>query len=42
VPWFDNSYTKAQLGYAPRDLRRGLQATVEWLGQLSEAAGRRP
>lgn len=38
VPWFDNSATRAELGYAPRSLRAGLEQTVAWLrdnGQIT-------
>jgi len=38
VPWFDNSATRAELGYAPRSLRAGLEATIPWLranGQIT-------
>lgn len=38
VPWFDNTGTKQELGYSPRPLRAGVEATVEWLrvnGQVS-------
>jgi dihydroflavonol-4-reductase len=38
VPWFDNSATRAELGYSPRPLRAGLELTVAWLrdnGQIS-------
>ena len=31
VPWFDNSATRAELGYAPRPLEVGLERTVAWL-----------
>ena len=38
VPWFDNSVTRAELGYAPRSLRQGMEQTIPWLrenGQIS-------
>ncbi len=38
VPWFDNSRTRAELGYAPRSLREAMETTVPWLrenGQIS-------
>lgn len=38
VPWFDNRSTRAELGYAPRPLREGLEQTVPWLranGQIT-------
>jgi nucleoside-diphosphate-sugar epimerase len=38
VPWFDNSATRAELGYSPRSLREGLELTVPWLrdnGQIT-------
>jgi nucleoside-diphosphate-sugar epimerase len=38
VPWFDNTATRAELGYAPRSLREGLELTVPWLrdnGQIT-------
>ena len=35
VPWFDNSYTRKQLGYAPIPLRAGLEETVSWLAEIS-------
>lgn len=31
VPWFDNSATRAELGYAPRPLRDAMAITVDWL-----------
>jgi dihydroflavonol-4-reductase len=31
VPWFDNSRTRADLGYAPRPLRAAMESTVDWL-----------
>jgi dihydroflavonol-4-reductase len=31
VPWFDNSYTRRQLGYAPVSLREAMVETVGWL-----------
>jgi len=31
VPWFDNSYTREQLGYQPVDLRTAMEETVGWL-----------
>ena len=30
-PFFDNSYTRSLLGYAPKSLDEGLQITVDWL-----------
>jgi dihydroflavonol-4-reductase len=38
VPWFDNSATRAELGYSPRTLREGMEQTIPWLrenGQIS-------
>jgi dihydroflavonol-4-reductase len=38
VPWFDNSATRAELGYSPRTLREGMELTIPWLrdnGQIS-------
>jgi dihydroflavonol-4-reductase len=38
VPWFDNSATRAELGYSPRSLRDGMEQTIPWLreyGQIS-------
>jgi dihydroflavonol-4-reductase len=38
VPWFDNSYTRSQLGYTPVSLPEALAETVGWLrglGQIS-------
>ena len=38
VPWFDNSATRAELGYSPRPLREGMEQTIPWLrenGQIS-------
>lgn len=34
VPWFDNSYTRAQLGYQPVALEPALAETVDWLRGL--------
>ena len=34
VPWFDNSYTRAQLGYEPIALRPALDETVLWLREI--------
>ena len=37
-PWFDNSRTRAELGYEPRPLRAAMEDTVAWLranGQVS-------
>lgn len=31
VPWFDNSYTRTQLGYEAMPLRQALEETVDWL-----------
>lgn len=31
VPWFDNSVTRAELGYAPRTQRQAMEATIPWL-----------
>ena len=31
VPWFDNTETRASLGYAPRPLRDAMAVTVDWL-----------
>jgi dihydroflavonol-4-reductase len=33
VPWFDNSRTRAELGYSPRPLREAMEVTVDWLRQ---------
>jgi nucleoside-diphosphate-sugar epimerase len=38
VPWFDNSYTRAQLDYGPTDLRTGLSQTVTWLRTLGQVS----
>jgi dihydroflavonol-4-reductase len=38
VPWFDNSVTRRELGYRPRPLREGMEATIAWLraeGQIA-------
>lgn len=38
VPWFDNSRTRAELGYAPRSLHQGMEQTIPWLrdnGQIT-------
>ena len=37
VPWFDNSHTRAQLGYAPVPLREAMDQTVAWLRALGQA-----
>ena len=34
VPWFDNSYTRAQLGYSPVSLREAMDETVAWLREI--------
>ena len=34
VPWFDNSYTRAQLDYQPMPLRPAMAETVDWLRRL--------
>jgi dihydroflavonol-4-reductase len=34
VPWFDNAYTRSQLGYQPLDLPAALSETVGWLRGL--------
>jgi dihydroflavonol-4-reductase len=34
VPWFDNSYTREQLGYAPMPLHQAMAETVDWLREL--------
>jgi nucleoside-diphosphate-sugar epimerase len=31
VPWFDNRYTRATLGYAPVPLRQAMEDTVAWM-----------
>ncbi len=31
VPWFDNSITRAELGYHPRTQREAMEATIPWL-----------
>jgi nucleoside-diphosphate-sugar epimerase len=31
VPWFDNSRTRAELGYEPRPLREAMELTIPWL-----------
>lgn len=31
VPWFDNSITRQELGYAPRSLGDGMEPTIDWL-----------
>ena len=39
VPWFDNSRTRAELGYAPRPLREAMEITCDWLrreGQIRD------
>ena len=39
VPWFDNSATRAELGYSPRTLREGMEQTIPWLrdnGQITD------
>jgi len=35
VPWFDNSYTRSQLGYDPLPLAEGLSETVRWMRALT-------
>ena len=38
VPWFDNSATRAELGYSPRSIHEAMEQTVAWLrehGQIS-------
>ncbi len=34
VPWFDNSYTRERLGYAPVPLRDAMDETVGWLRSI--------
>jgi nucleoside-diphosphate-sugar epimerase len=36
VPWFDHSYTRQQLGYAPMSLREALEETIAWLRQIGQ------
>lgn len=36
VPWFDNAYTRSQLGYEPMPLREALTETVEWLRRIGK------
>ena len=31
VPWFDNTITRTELGYQPRDLRTAMESTIAWL-----------
>lgn len=31
VPWFDNTATRAELGYQPRPLRQAMEETIAWL-----------
>jgi dihydroflavonol-4-reductase len=34
VPWFDNTYTRARLGYRPVPLREAMEETVAWLREI--------
>ena len=36
VPWFDNSATRAELGYAPRPLRAAMEQTIPWLRENTQ------
>jgi dihydroflavonol-4-reductase len=36
VPWFDNSYTRELLGYAPVPLTEAMAETVAWLGAIGQ------
>ncbi len=36
VPWFDNSYTRSRLGYAPVPLQAAMGETVSWLRELGQ------
>jgi dihydroflavonol-4-reductase len=38
VPWFDNSRTRSELGYAPLPLREAMEITVEWLRREGQIA----
>ena len=36
VPWFDNSATRAELGYRPRSLRAAMEETIPWLRENTQ------
>ena len=36
VPWFDNSYTRQQLAYAPMSLHEAMERTISWLRQIGQ------
>lgn len=36
VPWFDHSYTRQQLGYAPMSLHEAMEETIAWLRQIGQ------
>jgi dihydroflavonol-4-reductase len=36
VPWFDNTITRQDLGYAPRSLREAMEQTIPWLRENNQ------